>query len=476
MLSADEKLAKYMDRLGQQSPDGRRFVTVPWLEVSAFDRMKLPFYLKLDVQIGEVLLIFGWLMIFIGLFSPLGVGIPFGIALLITMHISNRQAWKSTAFWGISKVEYPTEVTEKESVTISVVIKNHSPKVAVYNLIVSLRFTGAQQEFQSQLIESIQPNGTASLKFTYIADRGMGAWHIGEINITTRDTLGIKFFSLAHPIEANVRVNPEHIPLTQFIVERAGLSLHSGDYEVKSAGSSTSFLGLREWRIGDSMTHIDWKRSVRTGELLVKEFEKLCATDATIIIDTTEYGHGEFGDISTMEALKDSAISAFRCLVSQQIQVQMISADMHIPFGKSQSHIEYLTNYIRDIKPTSNLSFSKLVLDHLHLVPTDSVIIMIFCSANTDFKNLIQSFIALNDRRVEINLVVIDTESFFKLIKKKANLDEMQSHSLEYVIKHVDDKTQNAEVRSMLRKILEKIYYITPGKTFADVYNLNHGK
>jgi len=475
MLSADEKLARYMDRLGQQSPDQRHFVKVPWTEISPFDRLKLPFYLKLDIDIGLVLLLLGWIMIFVGIFSPFGVGIAFGIAILSTMHISNRQAWKTTALWGISKVEYPSEVTEKESVSIVIAIKNYSQSATLYNLIVSLRFSGDQKDFQCQPIESLSPNSTSLLKFTYLANRGMGSWDISDIIVTTRDTLGIKFFSIAHPVDARIRVNPEHIPLTRFIVERAGLSLHSGDYEVKAAGSSTSFLGLREWRIGDSMTHIDWKRSVRSGELLVKEFEKLCATDATLFIDTTEYGHGEFGDINTMEVLKDSVISAIRCLVNQQVQVQLISVDAHIPLGKSQSHIEFMTNYVRDLKANSNLSFSKLVLDHLHLVPSDSVVLMIFSSGNTDFKNLMQSFIALNDRRVEINLAVIDTESFFKLIKTKANLDDMQKSSLEYIIQEVDNKTQNAEVRSMLRKLLEKIYIITPGKTFADVYNLNHG-
>jgi uncharacterized protein (DUF58 family) len=475
MLNADEKLAKYMDSLGKQSPDQRHFVTAPWNEITPFDRLKLPFYLKLNVDIGSTLLFIGWLMIFIGIFSPLGVGLPFGIAILVTMHVSTRQAWKSTAFWGVSKVEFPLEVTEKEPVAITVVIKNHNPKVALYNLIVSLRFSGAQQDFQCQLIETIQPNGSVTLKFNYLADRGMGTWNISDINVTTRDVLGLKFFSTNHPHEASIKINPEHIPLTRFIIERAGLSLHSGDYEVKSAGSSTSFLGLREWRVGDSMSHIDWKRSVRSGELLVKEFEKLCSTDATIFIDTNEYGHGEFGEISTIESLKDATISSLRCLVSQQVQVQLVSAETHIPFGKSQSHIEFITHYVRDIQPTSNLSFSKLVLNHLEVVPSDSVVLMIFSSANTDFKNLMQSFIALNDRRVEINLAVIDTRSFFDLIKTKANLDEYQNHSLEYVVSQVDNKTQNAEVRNMLKKILEKIYFITPGKTFADVYNLNHG-
>jgi len=475
MLSADEKLARYMDRLGQQSPDQRRFVTVPWKEISPFDRLKLPFYLKFEIEIGDVLLILSWLMIFVGIFSPLGVGIAFGAATLATMHISNRQAWKSTAYWGISKIEYPNEVTEKEPLIISMSIKNHSTKTALHNLVVSLRFSGAQEEFQCQLIETIPPNGNASIKFFFTADRGMGSWEVNDIIVTTRDTLGIKFFSIAHPTEAKIKVNPEHIPLTRFLIDRAGLSLHTGDYEVKSAGSSTSFLGLREWRMGDSMTHIDWKRSVRSGELLVKEFEKLCATDATIFLDTTEFGHGEFAEISTIEALKDSTISALRCFVNQQVQVQLVSAEAHIPFGKSQSHVEFLTNHIRDIRPGSNLGFAKLVLDHLHLVPSDSVVLMIFSSANTDFKNLMQSFITLNDRRVEINLAVIDTESFFKLIKSRANLDELQRKTLEYVVHQVDNKTQNAEVRSMLRKILEKIYIITPGKTLADVYNLNHG-
>lgn len=475
MLSADEKLAKYMDGLGKVNPDGRHFVNVPWQDLTPVEREKLPFYFKSEFPINETILAISWLMCFIGLFSPLGVGLAFGIAMLLTMHFSHRQAWKTTTCWNILKIEHPKEVTERSEFNISVIIKNNSEKFPLYNLIICIRFAGSQKEFRCSYVETIAKSGSATVRFTFNADRGMGTWAITDVTVTARDVLGLKFLSLEFPFNESIQVNPEHIPLSHFEIERAGLSLHTGDYEVKAAGQSTSFLGLRDWRMGDSMTHIDWKRSVRSGNLLVKEFERMCATDATIFIDVTEFGHGDFAGISTIEALKDSTLSAMRCLISQQVQVQLISANTHIPFGKSFSHIEYITSYIRDLKPTGNVSFSKIVVDNLHLVPPDSVVIMIFCSANTDMKNLTQSFILLDDRRVETNLAVINTDSFFTKIREGANLTESQNQVVDYVVGMVEQQTQNNEVQRILGKIVNKMYLINPGSTLADIYNLKHG-
>lgn len=475
MFNTDEKLAAYMDRISQVSPEGRKFVNVPWKDLPYSDRKRLPFYLRWEFPIGDALLFTGWLMVFVGFFSPLGVSLAFGIALLVTMHLSSRQVWKATAAWDVSNIDHPKIVAEREDFVLSLLLKNNSASRPLFNAIVSLRFSGSLREFNCQMVEMIPPGGAATIRFDLKADRGMGRWDVSGLAVTLRDALGLRCLSLEHPWHGEVQVNPEHIPLSHFEIERAGLSLHSGDYEVKAPGYSTSFLGMREFRHGDSMTHIDWKRSMRTGSILVKEFERMCATDATLFIDITEFGHGEFGGTSTIEALKDSALSAVRCLVSQQVQVQIITADAHIPLGKSQSHVEYVTHYIRDMKPTGKISFTQVVVDNLHHVPADSVVIMLFSTANTELKTLMQSFVLLDDRRVETNLAVINTDAFFSKIRKDAKLDAQQNQMVEYVISQIEGHTQSREVKRILEKVLDRMYMIEPGVTLADIYNLKHG-
>jgi uncharacterized protein (DUF58 family) len=475
MSKAEEKLAAYMDRIAQVNPDGRKFVTVPWKDMSQSDRMRLPFYLRSEFPIAEVLIFAGWLMVFIGFLSPFGVTMAFGIALLVSMHLSSRQVWKATGAWDVSQVDFPKIVTEKEDFVVNAVLKNNSPTAPLFNAIVSIRFAGGLREFGCQMVDMIPPGEAVNVRFNFKADRGMGSWPVSEFTVTLRDALGLRFLSLEHPWRGEIQVNPEHIPLSRFEIERAGLSLHSGDYEVKAPGFSTSFLGMREFRQGDSMTHIDWKRSMRTGTILVKEFERMCATDATLFIDVAAFGHGEFGGTSTVEAMKDSALSVIRCLISQQVQVQIISADTHIPFGKSQNHIEYMTHYIRDLKPSGNTSFSQVVVSNLHHIPADSVVIMLFSTANTELKGLLQSFVVLDDRRVETSLAVINTDSFFAKIRKDAKLDKDQNMMVEYVINQIEGHTQSGEVKRILEKVLSHTYMIEPGATLADVYNLKHG-
>ena len=303
----------------------------------------------------------------------------------------------------------------------------------------------------------------------------MGTFALGTLLVSVRDPLGLNALTVEYPWHGQVTVLPEDIPLATFDVERAGLSMHAGDFEVKMPGHSASFLGLREWRTGDSMNHIDWKRSLRTGELLVKEFERMCATDATIFVDQGTVGHGEFSAISSMEAMRDSILSLTRCLIAQQMRVQLISAHVRLPFGASRAHVGYLIERVAALKPTANTRFTDLVYGNLAAVPADSVAVLLFCTANVQFNDLMRSLIVLDNRRVETTLVAFDSEKFVQQIQSAANLGPMQGQLVYYLSAQLQSFGKSADMRRLIHKLASRTFIIEPGQTFADLYHRRHG-
>jgi len=214
---------------------------------------------------------------------------------------------------------------------------------------------------------------------------------------------------------------------------------------------------------------------LRTGALLVKEFERMCATDATIFVDQGTVGHGEFGAISSMEAMRDSVLSLARCLIAQQIQVQLISAQVRLPFGTSPAHLGYLIERVAALKPAANTRFTDLVYDSLAEVPADSVAILLFCTANVPFDELMKSLIVLDDRRVETTLVAFDSEKFLHTIQSAANLGPVQSQLMYYLLTQLQSFGKSAELRRLMHKLANRTFVIEPGQTFADVYHRRHG-
>jgi uncharacterized protein (DUF58 family) len=57
-------------------------------------------------------------------------------------------------------------------------------------------------------------------------------------------------------------------------------------------GSGPEFLGVREYRPGDSMRHVHWPSTARTGTVMVREFEEERTRRIAIVVDTVaDAGH-----------------------------------------------------------------------------------------------------------------------------------------------------------------------------------------
>ena len=82
-------------------------------------------------------------------------------------------------------------------------------------------------------------------------------------------------------------------------------------------GEGGEFMGLREYRPGDSLRHMHWKAWARTGEPIVKEFEEVRFPRYGLVLDTSLRGSGPelFEEAISVAASFVSSMDRERCLL-----------------------------------------------------------------------------------------------------------------------------------------------------------------
>lgn len=95
-------------------------------------------------------------------------------------------------------------------------------------------------------------------------------------------------------------------------LERADSYSHA---DVDQVGGHEEFFGLREYRAGDSLKRVDWKRTARTGEMVAREMTRPRPPRLAVLLDLTPNAPGEAGD--NQQALTERALSLTASLICQ---------------------------------------------------------------------------------------------------------------------------------------------------------------
>ena len=101
--------------------------------------------------------------------------------------------------------------------------------------------------------------------------RGFFKWN--GVSVTGTDALGLISKSKAYETApAEIIVYPRPLPVSLELPSASGWGVNESE-SGRTRGAGIELRGIREYRFGDSLRHIHWPSSARTGQLLVKEFE-----------------------------------------------------------------------------------------------------------------------------------------------------------------------------------------------------------
>lgn len=451
-----------LERWLTQNPRGEKFFPRPW-ETSAItqeDRVSplLKFRIRptgLLVTVGILFSIFGYL------FHTKPVA-ALGVSLLGMICYCYQSARKNTLAWSLSRISIVPTVTEESNFDLLLEIGNHSddtlPMVGL-----CVPFLGSRVRSYYHIEFSLRPRETRKVCLKLKADAGMGRFAVGKIKVTVRDSLALFYLCTEHEWQTWIEVVPNLEPIETFPWSLQGLSAQMGNFETQLGGESVSFLSLRDWRVGDTVRKIDWRKSLRMGELFVKDFERVVAADATLLIDQCAIGHSEFDGFSSMEKMRDSIISIIHFLHGQQLRTQLFSHTQCIPLHLSNRDV--LSEAVGRLQPVQDNHFITLLEETEPLIPSDSIAMLLFCTGSVALEQLLPSIFRLEDRRVQTFLIAFDSKAFASVVAAEAHLSSVQVSIAQWYLDGLGKVNRQEDLGKLLSKISERSFVVTPNQS-----------
>jgi len=172
-------------------------------------------------------------------------------------------------------------------------------------------FPAASHEagYQEMCFVSVRGKSEVSLKYEALPSL-RGDWRIGPFYFWGGDPFG--FFKHERLVEIYTELIVVPVPFRIRMNALDSISRRPKDEAatISKAGESVEFLGVREYREGDSMRKIHWISSARTGELITKQFElNVASTLSFLLVNTQEMSVG-------MEPEKTPLEDSLRIIIS----------------------------------------------------------------------------------------------------------------------------------------------------------------
>lgn len=127
----------------------------------------------------------------------------------------------------------------------------------------------------------LRPGNTTEFSYTVEAERGRHRFE--PATVLARDVAGTR------EVETTVDSETE-LACTESVPEvplRQQTERHSGRIMTDQGGSGIEFHQTREYRHGDPMSRIDWKRHAKTGELTTIEFREERTASVVLLVDAS---------------------------------------------------------------------------------------------------------------------------------------------------------------------------------------------
>jgi uncharacterized protein (DUF58 family) len=174
-----------------------------------------------------------------------------------------------------------------EPVRVTLTLANNSATMACLRVQDELPRAARLVDGRAQQTLCLAGNEAAEMAYTFESARGLWSWE--ALEVAAADPLGLfeTKAEVAAPGEVMVRPTPIGISSVPFRPRRTMRA--PGQIPIPRAGPGTSFLGVREYRPGDALRHINWRLAARhPGTLYTNEHERHELADFGIILDARQ--------------------------------------------------------------------------------------------------------------------------------------------------------------------------------------------
>ncbi len=135
------------------------------------------------------------------------------------------------------------------------------------------------------LAPSLGKGESVRLLTTRVARR-RGVVESSTVRISSSAPFGVAVAGRAIDAAARTVVFPAVVPLGEIPAAWDAPSADRSTPGDARRGLGAEYLGIREYRTGDSMRHVHWPSTARHGSVMVREFEQERARSLTVVVDT----------------------------------------------------------------------------------------------------------------------------------------------------------------------------------------------
>ncbi len=149
--------------------------------------------------------------------------------------------------------------------------------------------------------------------------RGRFRWK--NLKVTATDALGLTTKTVEYPTEqTEIVVVPLPIPVSIELPSSAGWGINEA-MSGQAAGAGIEPRGIRQYAYGDSLRHVHWRTSARTGVLQVKEFQAGSQGAASFVIQRSNNTDVGKGNVSTLDAICGHSLFIAEQMLRQGVSV-----------------------------------------------------------------------------------------------------------------------------------------------------------
>lgn len=237
---------------------------------------------------------------------------------------------------------------------------------------------------------SLSANSKIELRYTFQAPRGQYSWQ--EMKISASDPFGLLEKTLRIPNAITTLVLPECGDIKKFNLKFHNTIHTPGPNLSRLPGSGIDFWGVREYRPGDSLRLVDWRRTARNPHhFFSKEYEREEMADIGLLLDARSITNSTYGHQNLFEHSVQATATLAKYFLSIGNRVSMLSLGAQIVqvfpgYGKRQ--LVKILDKLALCQPAEKISADILRYLPVRLFPSHSMIILVSPLSPNDLETI----------------------------------------------------------------------------------------
>ena len=223
------------------------------------------------------------LMVIVGLFSFSNTVIALALPLIVYLGFAVLQAPGEPKLKA-TRVLNTDRITQGMDIEVSLEVANEGPHLPELHL--SENMDSPQQFLAGNASQVTTLSAGESIHYDYTLKSWRGNYRFETLLATVNDPFGLLEIQKQLPARGNVLVYPETETIKPIPIRPPHTKGFSGPIPSRKSGTGMDFFGVRQYQLGDSLRHVNWKTSARyTVDLFTNEYEQERIADIGLILD-----------------------------------------------------------------------------------------------------------------------------------------------------------------------------------------------